>query len=133
MIAFDFQNLLSRWRGRVLDLTSERSLDFTLIVPLYGHPRFFDKRDRLLLYKRHVLVAIEISEIAMADFAEQLEREGWRVKRIHLAETPNPATLMKEALPEVTTEYVLRLDADSIVDEQLPQAVAAVAASGADI
>jgi cellulose synthase/poly-beta-1,6-N-acetylglucosamine synthase-like glycosyltransferase len=68
----------------------------------------------------------------MADFADQLEKEGWRVARL-LVESPNPAKLVKESLPAVTTTYTLRLDADTSIGDDLGRAVAAVAATGAEI
>ena len=63
----------------------------------------------------------------MADFADQLEGEGWRVARLRI-ESPNPAKLVKESLPAVTTTYCLRLDADTSIGDDLGRAVAAVAA-----
>ena len=65
----------------------------------------------------------------MAAFADELEPEGWRVGRFHVEE-PNPAKLLKAALPAVTTTYALRLDADTSVGEGLERAVAAVLARG---
>ena len=56
----------------------ETSADFTIIVPLFGHPRYFDRRAELLRYQPNVLVALEVGTPLMADFAEQLESEGWR-------------------------------------------------------
>ena len=132
LVAFDFQNLLSWWGGRTIKPGDAASTDFTIIVPLFGHPRYFDGRRDLLRYQRHVLVAIEVSPRVMADFADQLEEEGWRVARL-LVESPNPAELLKASLPAVTTTYALRLDADTSIGDDLGRAVAAVAARGAEI
>ncbi len=132
VIAFDFQNLLSLWWGKVLLPDGNESHDFTLIVPLFGDPKYFTNRENLLPFQANVLVALDIRTPLMAWFAGQLERDGWRVCRIR-QEDPNPASLMKVALPLVTTAYVARLDADSCVDSRLPMAIEAVAASGADL
>jgi hypothetical protein len=132
LVAFDFQNLLSWWGGRTIKPGDDVSYDFTIIVPLFGHPRYFDRRADLLRYQGNVLVALEVSAPIMADFADQLEGEGWRVERL-LLESPNPAALLKAALPAVTSAYTFRLDADTSVGDDIPQAVAAVHASGADL
>jgi len=132
LVAFDFQNLLSWWGGRTITPGEESSTDFTIIVPLFGHPRYFDRRAELLRYQPNVLVALEVSTPLMAAFAEQLENEGWRVNRI-VMESPNPALLIRACLPAVTTTYTLRLDADTSVGDDIAQAVAAVEAAGADL
>jgi hypothetical protein len=132
LVVFDFQNLLSWWGGRTIKPATEASYDFTIVVPLFGHPRYFDRRSDLLGYQGNVLVALEVSAPVMADFAYQLEREGWRVERLVLQD-PNPAELLKAALPAVTTTYTFRLDADTSVGEDVAHAVAAVRASGADL
>ena len=132
LVAFDFQNLLSWWRGRVISPGDGASWDFTIVVPLFGHPRYFAGRDGLRRYQANVLVALEVTTPIMKAFALQLEREGWRVSRMTMAD-PNPAMLVKEALAEVTTTYALRLDADTTIGGDLERVVAAVRATGADI
>jgi cellulose synthase/poly-beta-1,6-N-acetylglucosamine synthase-like glycosyltransferase len=132
VVAFDFQNLLSWWRGRTVTPAHDKLDDYTIIVPLFGHPRYFDRRDELLSYQSNVLVALEVSKPIMADFAERLEGEGWRVERL-MVDDPNPAALLKEALRAVTTTYVLRLDADTVIRSDLSPAIAAAHAAGADI
>jgi len=132
LVAFDFQNLLSWWGGRTITPGEESSTDFTIIVPLFGHPRYFDRRAELLRYQPNVLVALEVGTPLMAAFAQQLENEGWRVNRI-VMESPNPALLIRACLPAVTTTYTLRLDADTSVGDDIAQAVAAVEAAGADL
>jgi cellulose synthase/poly-beta-1,6-N-acetylglucosamine synthase-like glycosyltransferase len=132
VVAFDFQNILSWWRGRTVTPTAESHADFTIIVPLFGHPRYFARRHELVRYRDNVLVALEASTTIMQDFAEQLENEGWRVERLEVP-SPNPAALVRAALAAVTTTYVLRLDADTTIGDDLTGAVAAAAASGADL
>ncbi|HEX8646397.1 MAG TPA: glycosyltransferase family 2 protein [Thermoleophilaceae bacterium] len=132
VIAFEFQNLISWWRGRVLDVTEVESRDFTIIVPLFGDPRYFEARESLQRYRKNVLVAMEVTPSVMEAFADELEADGWGVSRIRAA-NPNPALLVAEALRVVTTTYALRLDADTLVDDDIPAAVAALAADGGDI
>jgi cellulose synthase/poly-beta-1,6-N-acetylglucosamine synthase-like glycosyltransferase len=132
LVAFDFQNLLSWWRGRTLKPGTESSDDFTIIVPLFGDPRYFERRGELLRYQLNVLVAMDIRDPMMFVFAEQLELEGWRVERLWL-ENPNPAALIAAALPGVATTYVFRLDADTSVGDDLPEAVAAADKAGAEL
>ena len=50
LLAFDFQNLLAWWRGRTITPGVERSDDFTIIVPLFGRPDYFEGRGRLIAY-----------------------------------------------------------------------------------
>jgi cellulose synthase/poly-beta-1,6-N-acetylglucosamine synthase-like glycosyltransferase len=132
VVAFDFQNMLSWWRGRTVFPAHEPSHDFTIIVPLFGHPRYFDRREGLLRYQQNVLVALEVGAPVMSEFADELEREGWRVERLRV-DDPNPAGLVRAALSAVTTTYVLRLDADTTIRDDLAGAVAAAAASRDDL
>jgi cellulose synthase/poly-beta-1,6-N-acetylglucosamine synthase-like glycosyltransferase len=132
LVGFDFQNLLSWWGGRTIKPGVEESNDFTIVVPLFGDPSYFDRRDQLLRYQANVLVALEVSAPVMTAFADELEAEGWRVHRLRV-ENPNPAKLVAGALPTVTTTYTLRLDADTSVGDDIARAVAAVDAEGADI
>jgi cellulose synthase/poly-beta-1,6-N-acetylglucosamine synthase-like glycosyltransferase len=132
LVAFVFQNLLAWWHGKLLSRGEQRSLDFTIVIPLFGDPRYFEGRAAMAGYRSNVLVALEVTPPHMQAFADELEAEGWRVCRLTM-EKPNPAVLMKEALASVTTTYVLRLDADTRVGPDLAPMVAAVAASGADI
>ena len=51
LFLFDFQNLIAWWRGRLLAPGIRRSTDFTIIVPIYGHPQYFDERGSLRRYQ----------------------------------------------------------------------------------
>lgn len=132
LVAFDFQNLLAWWHGKLLSPGEERSTDFTIIVPLFGDPKYFAGRDAIVRYRDNLLVALEASSRKMQAFASELEAEGWRVLRITMA-NPNPAVLMQRALPHVKTTYALRLDADTSVPAGLEHVVAAAAESDADL
>jgi Glycosyl transferase family group 2 len=131
LVAFDFQNLLS-WRGgQTIKPGPGRSQDFTIVVPVFGHPRYFDG-DRLLRYRRNVLVALEIGAPMMAEFADELEADGWNVERLTVSD-PNPAALLARALPALKTKYTFRLDADTLIGDDVAAAVAAADADGADL
>jgi hypothetical protein len=132
LVAFDFQNLLSWWHGKLVSPGARSTYDFTVVVPLFGHPRYFAGRAAIIPYRENVLVALEVTPPLMQAFADELEAEGWRVRRIQM-DAPNPAELMKEALSSVTTTYALRLDADTSLGEGLERVVAAVADSEVDL
>ncbi len=132
LLAFDFQNVLSWWRVRIVAPATQGSDDFTVIVPVYGQPRYFDGRAALLQYQSNVLVAMETTPAAMAAFADELEQEGWIVGRYNLA-TVNPATLVKRALDDVHTSIAVRLDADTRIVGDLRLGIAAMIASGAEL
>jgi hypothetical protein len=132
LVAFDFQNLLAWWHGKLVTPGDDESSDFTIVIPLFGDPRYFAGRDAIARYRANVLVALEVTPPKMQAFAEQLESEGWRVCRIEQAR-PNPAVLLKAALAEVSTAYALRLDADTNIGPGLERLVAAIAASDADL
>ena len=75
LVAFDFQNLRSWSGGQTIKPGREKSQDFTIVVPVFGHPRYFEA-ERLLQYRHKVLVAMEISSRSMAAFADELEAHG---------------------------------------------------------
>jgi hypothetical protein len=72
------------------------SSNFTIVVPLFGHPRYFEGRSALLPYQQNVLVALEASSSLMATFAIELEQEGWRVERLHVARPNTRRSLFEE-------------------------------------
>src|SRR5215471_19007929 len=116
LLLYDFQNVLSWWRVRVVAPVTEPTDDFTIVVPVFGHPRYFADRAAIAGHKANVLVALETTPPVMATFADELEAEGWRVGRYRV-EDPDPATLLDRALAEVTTTIALRLDADTRLGE----------------
>ena len=131
LAAFEFQNLLSWWGGRTIEPGRERSQDFTIIVPVFGHPRYFEE-ERVQRYRDRVLVAIETSAPGMAELGEELRAKGWNVERLDVPD-PNPAALVAAALPAVTTKYTFRLDSDTVIGDDVAAAVAAADLAGADI
>jgi cellulose synthase/poly-beta-1,6-N-acetylglucosamine synthase-like glycosyltransferase len=132
LFLFDFQNVLAWSDRRVLGPHFERDFDFTIVVPAYGHPRYFEDRAHLLQYQANVLVAIDVGEPVMAEFADQLEAEGWRVSRKRLPK-PSPPAMIEAVLGEVTTTYLMRMDADTRLLEDVPRYIAAMRRDGADV
>lgn len=133
VIGFELQNLVALTRWKVLSPSLHRCFDFTLVIPLWGDPASFAEQRRRAWMKPHTLVAIHLTNPAMAGLADELEREGWRVFRT-TSDNPLPPTLLAAALEAgaVTTKYVLRLDADTRVDlSDVAWAVAAIRADGA--
>ena len=104
------------------------------MIPLFGDPRYFEHRERLEHLKERILVAVEISSERMGSFAAELETESWNVFRTVIP-APSPPRLLLAALEAnaVETSYVMRLDADSLVGHDLPNAIAAAQADGADL
>lgn len=141
LFLFDFQNVLSWQRRRVLvPLPSARSEDYTIVIPLYGHPRYFAERHELLPYRDRVLVAMDQRGELMPAFADELEAEGWHVFRTIVggpgAEMPpGPPSLVLAALEAgvIKTSYVVRMDADTSVIDDLSAAVAVMQKDGADL
>jgi cellulose synthase/poly-beta-1,6-N-acetylglucosamine synthase-like glycosyltransferase len=134
LFVFDFQNLLAWWRHWTVRVPTvgEGSDDFTVIVPVFGHPRYFANAEALAPFREHVILALEISSHAVADLADQAEADGWRVVRVSVAE-PNPTKLIRAVLPAVETRFVLRIDGDTVPDPGLDRAVAALDRANADI
>jgi hypothetical protein len=130
----DMQNLLSWSRRRVLECADEACDDYTIVVPLYGHPRYFDERHRIESYKPRVIVACDVGTEAMAAGADLLEAEGWRVFRC-VFDRPTAPMLMKAVLDAgvVETTFTLRLDADTVLSPGLEHAVEAMRRDGADV
>lgn len=133
MVAFEFQNLLAWWGGRTLSIDSAAPCeDYTLVVPLYGDPRYFTARESLLALRAHVLVVCEVTPPKLSAYADDLKREGFDVLRVRMPDA-GAARLVRLGLLAVPTTYALRLDADTILSEGIERAVGAFAASGADI
>jgi len=75
LVAFDFQNLLSWWHGKLVTPGERVSWDFTIVIPLFGHPRYFEGRDAIARYRRNVLVALEVTPPEM-----QRLQHSWRAR-----------------------------------------------------
>jgi cellulose synthase/poly-beta-1,6-N-acetylglucosamine synthase-like glycosyltransferase len=131
LVAFDFQNLLSWWGGRTIKPGRQASQDFTIVVPVFGDPRYFDG-ERLRRYRQRVLIAMEITAPLMPAFADELEADGWNVQRLEVTD-PNPAALIAAVLPAVATKFTFRLDSDTVVGDDVAAAVAAADMAGADL
>ena len=132
-LLFDEQNLLARWRC-VLRPANEGTADFTVVLPVYGHPRYFANAAYLEPMKDHVLLVVDTTCEVMRSFADSLENAGWRVHRTQL-ERPSPPEMLLAALEAgaVTTTYRVRMDADSYARDDVARAVAAAAAADADL
>ncbi|HET6691738.1 MAG TPA: hypothetical protein VFG74_12835, partial [Miltoncostaeaceae bacterium] len=133
LLLFDAQNILAVSSRRVLRAGDVRSDDYTIIVPVYGHRRYFDERGHLAAYRERALVALDMAGHGMDDLAAELEAEGWAVHRTRLP-VPGPPALILDALESgrVTTAYAFRMDADTCpVDDPAPL-VAEMARAGVD-
>ena len=129
LVLLDMQNLFAGCRS-VARATDASSDDYTVVVPLYGDPRYFANRAALEHERERVLLAIDTSHETMAHFADELEAGGWRVHRS--VSTRSLSALLASALGSVTTTWAVRLDGDAAFAEPTGRAIAAAAASGAD-
>lgn len=134
LVLFDLQNVLAWWRGRVLATGADRDEDFTILVPVYGDPRYFADRPQLEPWKEHVVVVVDVTPPPMRAFALELRDEGWHVFPCAV-ERPSAPRLLLEALRAgvVTTTYVVRLDGDSRPLDDIAVFVAAMRRDRADL
>jgi len=126
------QNLASRW-GRVISLGKESSDDYTLIVPIFGDPRYFRNGHYLRGFRDRTLLAVNADSPKMRRFVEELRRDGWRVHASRLTGRVSCPQIVLDALRSVDTEYVIRIDGDTVSYEDPGRAVAAARAAGADL
>jgi cellulose synthase/poly-beta-1,6-N-acetylglucosamine synthase-like glycosyltransferase len=132
LVALDMQNIASRL-GRVIALGPETSADYTLIIPIFGDPKYFRNGEWLAQYRRNALIAVNVDSKKMERFVLELRHAGWRVHASRLAGRVSCPEIVLDALKSVTTEYVIRLDGDTISYEDPGRAAAAVAKAGADL
>ena len=126
------QNLASRW-GRVIALGDEVTGDYTLVVPIFGDPRYFRNGDYLWRYRDNVLLAVNVDSPKMERFVTELRAHGWRVHAARLTGRVSCPELVFDALQSVSTAYVIRIDGDTVSREEPGRAVAAVHAAGGDL
>jgi cellulose synthase/poly-beta-1,6-N-acetylglucosamine synthase-like glycosyltransferase len=132
LVALDMQNLASRF-GRIIPLAEETTDDYTLIVPIFGDPKYFRNGDYLAGYRANVLIAVNIDSAKMEQFVIELREAGWRVHASRLKGRVSCPEIVLDALASVATEYVIRLDGDTVSFEDPGRAVASVEGAGADL
>jgi cellulose synthase/poly-beta-1,6-N-acetylglucosamine synthase-like glycosyltransferase len=132
LVSLDMQNLASRW-GRIVSLGEETSNDYTLIVPIFGDPKYFRNGDYLRRFRDRALLAVNVDSPKMKRFVEQLREDGWRVHASRLTGRVSCPEIVLDALRSVETEYVIRIDGDTVSYEDPGRAVAAARAAGADL
>ncbi|MEW6583164.1 MAG: glycosyltransferase family 2 protein [Actinomycetota bacterium] len=131
-VLLDGQNLVAPFRKVLEPITTAPSNDFTILVPLYGDPKYLRNEAYLSRYRENVLLVINTATEVMAAFAERKEKEGWRVARASGDARHSPAHMMIIGLEHVTTTYVIRLDGDTETIEHPGAAIAAMSADSAD-
>ena len=132
-LLLDAQNLASRVRRPLRFAGDAPDDDFTVVVPLWGHPRYFRNARSLEPYRANVLLAVNLCNDAMAGFADEAEADGWRVHRVTIAGRVSVPRLVLAALEAVTTTYVIRMDGDTRPAEHPGEAIAAVRQGQADL
>lgn len=129
LVLLDMQNLFAH-RRKVVQAADASSDDYTILVPLYGDPRYFANRTALTSLRRHVVLAVDTSTASMTAFAEELEADGWRVHRC--GSVRSLSSLLLSALGSVESGWTIRLDGDAAFEEDPGRAIAAAIASNAD-
>jgi hypothetical protein len=129
LVLLDMQNLFAG-RRTVVRVSEASSDDYTILVPLYGDPRYFANRSALEPHRERVLLVIDTSHGDMESFAAELELQGWRVHRCDAARSLS--SLLCSALASVETGWAIRLDGDAAFEDDPGLAVAAAAASTAE-
>jgi cellulose synthase/poly-beta-1,6-N-acetylglucosamine synthase-like glycosyltransferase len=132
LVSLDMQNLASRW-ARVVSLGAETSSDYTLIVPIFGDPKYFRNGDYLRRFRDRTLLAVNVDSPKMRRFVAELREQGWRVHASRLTGRVSCPQIVLDALRDVDTEYVIRIDGDTVSYEDPGRAVAAARAAGADL
>lgn len=129
LVLLDMQNVLARCR-RVVRAAETTSDDYTIVVPVYGHPRYFANAEALAPYRDRVLLALDTSTPEMRRYAARIARAGWRVHRCTTSRSLS--MLIASALKRVDTTWAIRLDGDASFVEDPGRAIAAAADDAAD-
>jgi cellulose synthase/poly-beta-1,6-N-acetylglucosamine synthase-like glycosyltransferase len=134
-LLLDAQNLAARWRCWVLEVDEQSSDDYTIVVPVYGDPRYFENAEYLWPIRDRALVAVVVDSPKMVCFAEGLVAAGWRVQPVYLEENVGPDTIVKEVLAAgaVTTKWIVRMDADTYAHDDMGRVIAAAERGKADM
>lgn len=132
LVALDMQNLASRF-ARVVPLGDETTDDYTLIVPIFGDPKYFRNGHWLGQYRKNALIAVNVDSRKMARFVTELRAAGWRVHASKLTGRVSCPEIVLDALKSVKTTFVIRLDGDTVSYEDPGRGVAALAETDADL
>lgn len=128
----DAENIATPFRP-ALALGRERSDDFTILVPLYGHAGYFRNAGYLRRHRDNATLVVNTGTAAMRRFAKSQKRAGWRVVRVPVAAAHSPMDMLAVALDHVDTGYVIRLDGDTWTDEDVGRAIAAMRREDVDL
>lgn len=133
-ILLDMQNVLVPLR-RVLHCTDLRTLeDFTIIVPIFGHSRYWQNREYLERYPReNVLIAVNVTTSELQEAYRKWSEDGWNVYCTSIQERLAPSAMIQEALSAVGTTYAIRLDGDTFSEEGIGGAVRAIKEADLDL
>ncbi|SEH12460.1 glycosyltransferase [Thermoleophilum album] len=133
LLAFDLQNAFVPFSRVVLRPSGRSTRDYTIVIPLFGDPSYWRNRHHLEPYKDRVLLACNIDTVAMAEFADRVEAEGWRVFRSWDDHRISPVQTLAKALSVIDTTWMMRLDGDSYPEDDFGKAVAAAEDADADL
>jgi hypothetical protein len=132
LVLFDMQNLLGSLR-RGLRIGTRQSTDFTILVPIWGHPKYLANLDFLRQYKPNVVIIINAITAPLMELSSELERNGWRVHRTLMDDRTSPAGMIEASVRLVTTKYTMRFDGDTFAKTDIRAAVATMEDAGKDL
>jgi len=132
-------------RRKSYEFSGNRHADFTVLVPIYGHVRYLENAEYLSQYGGNVLLCTTGGETA--EFNRGLKKiakkYGFNIFFASWSSAQNPSSratsgtirdrLIRDALDNVTTEFVVPLDADSVSIEPIAVAVGELQALDGDI
>jgi hypothetical protein len=109
--------------------------DFTVLVPIYGNTRYLENVDYLARYHSRVMLVTTTGETEQfnVELAKIADRYGFTIYRSRTKVTASPGQratsgtirdrIIRDALHEVTTDYVVMLDADSTTERHFDELV----------
>jgi hypothetical protein len=138
----------SRHAKLTVDRNSRRIENFTVIVPIYGHIKYFTNVDYLRQYGERVLITTTTAETPEFNAAieEICAREGFRIFRGHVPGRTVGGTggkkstggvvreiIVRDALAVVEHPYVVCIDADTETELPLSLLVGGMEAGSFDV
>ncbi len=141
LLLFDLQNIINHPKKPVP--LGPKCDDYTILVPLFGDPKYFKNKEHLNQYKEHVVLCINVRTKKMLNFANKCKKDGFRVFK-YKGEVKSPwhfykvalndqLILLKRAIPNVVTKYTIFLDGDSYFTQDPAKAVGALEKNKLDI
>jgi hypothetical protein len=125
---FDLQNIVGHPKKPLVP--HETSDDFTILVAIYNHPKYFKNKKNLSKYKKNLLLCIGVGNEIMSRFAKECKRKGFKVFE---SQSNDKLSLISEGVKKVKTKYIISLDPDSYFTKHPHGAIGAMVKNNVDI